>query len=61
MNRAWGNIKNNIQFSAQESLGYCESNNINRDLMSYVQNWFIQGSRLNCIGCGIEVKRMKIT
>jgi hypothetical protein len=25
INRAWGNIKENIKISAQENLGYCES------------------------------------
>jgi hypothetical protein len=25
INRAWGNIRENIKISAQESLGYCES------------------------------------
>jgi uncharacterized FlaG/YvyC family protein len=25
INRAWDNIRENVKFSAQESLGYCES------------------------------------
>jgi hypothetical protein len=34
---------------------------VNRSLMRNVQNWLIEGSRLNCSGCRTQVKQMKIT
>jgi hypothetical protein len=32
---------------------------VNRGLMRDVQNWLIEGSRLNYIGCRTQVQRMK--
>jgi hypothetical protein len=34
---------------------------VNRGLMRNVQNWLIEGSRLDYSGCRTQVKRMKIT
>jgi hypothetical protein len=61
INGAWDNIRENIKISAQESLGYCESKHLNHGLMRNVQNWLIEGSRLNYSGCRTKVKQMKIT
>jgi hypothetical protein len=55
--RAWDNIRENINILAQESLGYCEPKHCG--LMRDVQNWLIEGSRLNYSGCRTQVKRMK--
>jgi hypothetical protein len=56
INGAWDNITENIKISVQESLGYCETNIVNRGLMRNVQNWLIEGSRLNYSSCRTQLK-----
>jgi hypothetical protein len=56
INKLWGNIRENIKISAQESLGFVNQSIVNRGLMTYVQNWLIKGSRLNYSGCRTQVK-----
>jgi hypothetical protein len=54
-------IRENIKISSEESLGYCESKRLKGGLMRNVQNWLIEGSRLNYCGHRTQVKRVKIT
>jgi hypothetical protein len=61
INGAWGKIKVNIKTSAQDSLGFVNQSTVNNGLMRNVQNWLIEGSRLNYSGCRTQVKQMKIT
>jgi arginine utilization protein RocB len=51
INRAWDNIRENIKTSAQQSLVLVNQSTANCGLMRDVQNWLIEGSRLNYIGC----------
>jgi hypothetical protein len=54
INSAWDNIRGNIKISDQESLGYCEPKHCKP--WFDVQNWLIEGSRLNYSGCRTQVK-----
>jgi hypothetical protein len=54
INNAWKNIRENINNSAKESPGH--ELNMNHGLMKNVQNYYIQGSRLNWSGCRTQAK-----
>jgi hypothetical protein len=57
INRAFDTVRKNIKLSSNESIGYCESKyHKSRGLMRNIQNWLIEGSRLNYSGCSTQVK-----
>ena len=58
VNRAWENIKENIKTSAKESLGLHELKQLNPGLMKNAYIFWMKGSRQNCNGYRIQVKRM---
>jgi hypothetical protein len=60
INRAWDSIRE-IKISPQECLGYCESKHHKLSLMRNVQNWFIEGSRLNYSGIPSKVNEDNLT
>jgi hypothetical protein len=61
INRAWENIRANINILTQECPGYCESKHCKLWFDEECSDWLIKGSRLNYNGCRTQVKRMKIT
>jgi hypothetical protein len=56
ISRAWDSIRENIKGLAQESLGHCESKHHETWFDGSVQNWLMEGSRLNYSGCRTQVK-----
>jgi hypothetical protein len=61
INKAWNNMKENIRILAQESVVVVNQSIVNCGLMRSVQNWLIEGSRLNYRGYRPKVKGMKMT
>ena len=58
VNRNWGNIKENIQTSAKESLGLDEFKQNKPWLDEECLGFLIKGSRLKCSGYRIQAKAM---
>jgi hypothetical protein len=60
INRAWENIRGNINMWAKGSLGHYELKQINHGVMKNVQNYYNEVSRLNWSGCRTQARWMEI-
>jgi hypothetical protein len=55
INTVWEPIRENIKISAKSVSAIVKQSIINHGLMRKVQNWLIEGSRLNYSGCRTQV------
>jgi hypothetical protein len=56
INSAWETIRENIETSPKESLGYFEFNGLTKD----ARNCLIKGNKLNCSGYRVHLKEMGV-
>jgi hypothetical protein len=59
INKAWVNIRENINISAKERKGY-ELKQHNPYCYKNIHSYWKKGSRLNCSGCRIKTKFLEI-
>jgi hypothetical protein len=62
INRAWENIRENMNVLATESTSYYELKLKRRKTLfdESFQNYYVKGTRINCGGCRNEAKHMQI-
>jgi hypothetical protein len=61
INRTWTILDRTSKLQTKRVKVIVNQSIINHGLLRNVQNWLIEGSRLNYSSCRTQVKRMKIT